>query len=113
MYSRTVSESPESIVADGTAQFGTFSNPPQKLDIKGIKAPFGGIPIPAFLTNFRIKSRLAYMFSIGDYIGMVEFFDDKLFGLAEVIFWYRSAGKKIRLPHVYAPALPFRSDTTR
>ncbi|MGI0528757.1 DUF2804 domain-containing protein [Treponema socranskii] len=94
MYSRTVSESPESIVADGTAQFGTFSNPPQKLDIKGIKAPFGGIPIPAFLTNFRIKSRLAYMFSIGDYIGMVEFFDDKLFGLAEVIFWYRSAGKK-------------------
>lgn len=113
MYSRKVSEAPESIIAEGKVRFGTFSSVPQKLDIKGLKAPFGGIPIPTFLTNFRIKSRLAYMFSIGDYIGMIEFFDDKMFGLAEVIFWYRSTGKKF-IYHTFMPPrfrfVPIRLD---
>ena len=113
MYSRKVSEAPESIIAEGKVRFGTFSSAPQKLDIKGLKAPFGGIPIPTFLTNFRIKSRLAYMFSIGDYIGMIEFFDDKMFGIAEVIFWYRSTGKKF-VYHTFMPPrfrfVPIRLD---
>lgn len=34
------------------------------------------------------------MFSVGDYIGMAEFFDDKMFGLADVIFWNKTTGKR-------------------
>ena len=53
------------------------------------------------------------MFSIGDYIGMIEFFDDKMFGLAEVIFWYRSTGKKF-VYHTFMPPrfrfVPIRLD---
>ena len=95
MYSRPISESPKSIVTNGKAVFGTFSSVPAKLDIRGVKAPFGGIPLPSFITNVRIKSRIAYMFSIGEYAGMAEFFDDKMFGLAEIIFWNKSTGKKL------------------
>ena len=87
MYSRKIDEAPKTIISDGKAAFGTYFTIPQKIDIRGMKRPFVGIPLPAVFTNFRIKSRLAYMFSIGDYIGMVEFFDDKVFGLAEIIFW--------------------------
>ncbi|MFA6856717.1 MAG: DUF2804 family protein [Treponema sp.] len=95
MYSRPISESPKTIVTNGKAVFGTFKNVPAKLDIRGVTAPFGGIPLPSFITNVRIKSRIAYMFSIGDYIGMAEFFDDKMFGLAEIIFWNKTTGKKL------------------
>lgn len=90
-----MSDPPKSIVTNGKVVFGTFSGVPAKLDIRGVKAPFGGIPLPSLLTNVRIKSRIAYMFSIGDYIGMAEFFDDKMFGLAEMIFWNKTTGKKL------------------
>jgi hypothetical protein len=102
-----MSDSPKTIVANGKASFGTFSSVPAKLDIRGLTAPFGGIPIPPFLTNFRIKSRIAYMFSIGDYIGMAEFFDDKMFGLAEVIFWNRVTGKKLAYHSFMTPRRRF------
>ena len=90
-----MSQSPKSIVQNGKPVFGTFSDVPVKLDIRGLKRPFAGIPLPSLFTNFRIKSRIAYMFSLGSYIGMIEFFDDKMFGLAEVIFWNRETGKKL------------------
>lgn len=113
MYSRTIGEVPEAIVKDGKAVFGTFFATPKKLDIKGLASSVSGFPIPSLFTNLRIKGRIAYMFSIGDYIGMVEFFDDKLFGLAEVIFWYRSTGKKFAY-HVFMPPrgrfIPLRLD---
>lgn len=34
------------------------------------------------------------MFAVGPYIGFVEIFDDKIFGLADVLFWNRDTGKK-------------------
>src|SRR5574344_1047189 len=89
-----MSNPPESIVINGKAVFSTFSSVPDRLDIRGMKAPFAGIPLPSFFTNIRIKSRIAYMFSIGPYIGMVEFFDDKMFGLAEMTFWNKETNKK-------------------
>jgi hypothetical protein len=108
-----MSESPKSIVTNGKAVFGTFSSVPAKLDIRGVKAPFGGIPLPFFITNIRIKSRIAYMFTIGDYIGMAEFFDDKMFGLAEIIFWNKATGKKLAY-HTFMTArrrfVPVRTD---
>jgi hypothetical protein len=94
VYSRSMTNPPKNIVQKGKAKFGTFSPVPGRLDIRGIQAPFAGIPIPSFITNIRIKSRLEYVFSVGNYIGLAEFFDDKVFGLADIIFWNRETGKK-------------------
>ena len=98
MYSRKISEVPESIISDGEAAFGTYMSVPKKLDIRGMKNPFVTVPLPSFFTNFRIKSRLAYMFRLGDYIGIIEFFDDKVFGFAELIFWNTKTGKRFSYP---------------
>ncbi|MBP3710454.1 MAG: DUF2804 family protein [Treponema sp.] len=98
---------------NGEAAFGTFLRVPTKIDIKGMEAPFAEFPFSSIVSNTRIKARIAYIFSIGDYIGMIEFFDNKLFGLAEVVFWYRSTGKKFAyhtfmLPH--RRFIPLRTD---
>lgn len=104
MYSRQISESPKKIIENGKAHFGTFLNIPPKIDIKGMKAPYAGVPIPAFLSNLRIKSRLTYTFNLGQFIGITEFYDFKVFGLAEVIFWNKETGKR----NAYHSIMPAR-----
>lgn len=94
MYSREFTEAPEQIVKNGKAQFGTFSGVSPKIDIKGMRAPYAGVPLPAFLTKIKIKSRLDYVFSNDKYIGLEEFYDYKIFGLAELIFWNKETGKR-------------------
>ena len=93
MYSRNIKETPKSIVHNGKINFGTYKKVTDKLEIRGLKLPFIGIPTPKIISNMRIKSRIAYMFNIGSYIGMVEFLDSKIFGLAEVIFWNKETGQ--------------------
>ena len=95
MYTRLLEKVPKKIVHNGKIQFGTFSGVTDYLDIRGVRAPFAGIPTSRFLSNFRIKSRLTYVFSLPDYIGLVEFFDDKAFGLAEVIYWNKETNQKL------------------
>ena len=94
MYSRPVTEPPEQIVHNGKCVFGTFAGFPNRLDIRNVRSPFGGIPFPHLLTNIRIKSSLLFMFNIGQYMGTVEFFDQKIFGYAEVIFWNKETNRK-------------------
>lgn len=94
MYTRQVEEPPKKIIRSGKAQFGTFSNVSPKLDIKGMHAPYAGVPLPAFISNLRIKSRLTYTYNLGQYFGMTEFYDFKVFGLCEVIFWNKESGKR-------------------
>lgn len=94
LYSRTVTEPPRQIVQNGKCTFGTFAGYTEMLDIRNVNAPFSGVPFPRFITNFRIKSSLLYMFNIGPYIGLVEFFDQKIFGYAEVLFWNKENGRK-------------------
>lgn len=95
VYSRDIKKAPQSVVRKGKIHFGSFEGEPPNLDIRGVRAPFAGIPLPGMLSRFRIKSRLTYLFSVDNYIGMADFFDDKIFGLAEVIFWDRETGKKL------------------
>lgn len=87
MYKRLVKECPEHFVKNGKPVFGTFSGLPAKLDIRGVKNPYTNLPLPPFITNLRIKSRLSFFFGMGDYIGSIDFFDAKVFGLAEVNIW--------------------------
>lgn len=94
LYKRTILPAPDKIVDNGKIAFGTFSGVSKTLDIRGVNSPFYNIPINKFFTNFRIKSRLILAFETDKFIGMVEFFDDKAFGLAQVIFFDKESGKK-------------------
>ena len=104
MYQRLFSEPPKNIVEHGKAHFGTFSPVSSRIDIKGMRAPYAGVPLPAFISNFRIKSRVSFGFNLGDYIGYTEFIDFKVFGLAEVTFWNKETGKR----NAYHSIMPAR-----
>jgi len=104
MYSREFEEPPVHIIENGKAHFGTFNNVSPRFDIKGMRAPYAGVPLPSIISNIRIKSRLNYYFSIEKHIGLVEFFDFKIIGIAEICFWNKENGKK----YVYHSIMPTR-----
>ena len=104
MYSRSFDEPPRKLVEGGKAHFGTYTDVSPRFDIKGMRAPYAGIPLPSVISNIRIKSRLNYYFTIDKYTGLVEFFDFKFLGLAEVCFWNKETGKK----YVYHSIMPTR-----
>ena len=85
---------PESFVKNFKPVFGTFKGHPKRLDIRGVFKPYGTIPLPTFITNLRIKSRLTFTFDIGEYIGRITFVDAKIIGYSEVIFWNKSTNQK-------------------
>lgn len=91
MYKRSLDKPPASIIERGKIHFGSFLGASPRLDIRGVKRPFAdsallSSPIRA-LTNLRIKSTLTYVFTAGRYFGLVTMFDDKIFGLADVVIW--------------------------
>lgn len=104
MYSREIKIHPERLVQNGKANFGTFSGVSKKVDIRGMRAPYAGLPLPSFISNLRIKSNLNFIFSLDKYIGLTTFSDFKVFGLAEIIFWDKSTGKR----YAYHTIMPTR-----
>ena len=104
MYLRQFCEPPEHLVQNGKAHFGSFDGVSPKTDIRGMRAPYAGVPVPSIISNLRIKSRLEYTFSIKDFIGLCQFYDFKMIGLAEIIFWNKENGKK----YVYHNIMPPR-----
>lgn len=112
MYSRKFTEAPEQIINNGKACFGTFDGVSSKIDINGMRAPYAGLPLPSFLTQLKIKSRLAYIFSNEEYIGMTEFFDYKIFGIIELIFWNKTTGKKLVYHTFTSPRISLISKKT-
>jgi len=107
MYIRELKEPPEKLIQNGKAVFGTFNDVSPRIDIKGMFAPYAGIPVPAFLSNLRIKSRLNYVFSLDSYIGKASFIDFKVIGLAEIIFWNKESGKRYTYHMVMPPRRRF------
>ena len=107
MYSREIKECPKSFVKNGKPVFGTFAAHPEKLDIRGVKMPYGVIPLPTWITNLRIKSRLSFYFSLGDFIGSIDFYDSKIFGMAEVIFWNMKTKQKYVYRSIMGPRRRF------
>lgn len=93
-YSRPVVQGPEKIINDGKPVFGTFDTIPRKLDIKGVTAPFGGIPLPPALSRLRIRARAIYTFNINGFFGTVDFFDNKILNMAEFALWNIRTGQK-------------------
>lgn len=94
MYEREFKDAPKQLVTHGKAAFGTYKNVSDKIDIKGMRAPYAGLPLPVFISRTRIKSRLDYIFSTQKFIGFSEFFDFKIFGFVRLIFWNKESGKK-------------------
>ena len=107
MYTREIKTPPSKIVRNGKIEFGTFKGFVNKLDIRGVRAPFTGTPLPTFITNFRIQSSLMYFFNIGSYIGTVDFFDHKLFGFADVVFWNKETNRKVAYRSFMGPRRRF------
>ncbi len=104
MYSRQFCEPPEHLVQNGKAHFGSFIGVSPKTDIRGMRAPYAGIPVPSIISNLRIKSRLDFAFSLEKFIGLSQFYDFKVIGLGEIIFWNKETGKK----YVYHTIMPPR-----
>lgn len=102
-----MSPPPDALVQNGHANFGTFSGAVSRLDIRGMRAPFGGVPLPVFISNFRIKSFLTFTFTAGQYLGTVSFFDAKLFGLADIDLWNTENGRKYSYKSIMGPRRRF------
>ncbi|MBQ4378280.1 MAG: DUF2804 family protein [Treponema sp.] len=114
MYTREIKSPPEKIVHSGKIEFGTFKGLLTRLDIRGVHAPFVGFPLPTVITNFRIQSSLMFLFNIGQYIGTVDFFDHKVFGFADVVFWNKETGRKFAYRSFMGPRrrfIPHNMDT--
>lgn len=104
MYSRQLSEPPVHIIENGKANFGTYNGVSQRIDIRGMFAPYAGIPVPAFISNLRIKGRLSFIFSTEKLEGFCEFLDFKAFGISQLTIWEKDSGKK----YSYSSFLPTR-----
>lgn len=112
MYSRNLSNPPERIVSNGKAEFGSYNGVSPHIDIRGMKAPYAGIPVPSFLSSLRIKSRLNYAFSIENFIGLASFIDFKAIGLGEITLWNKETGKKFIYHTIMTPRRRFVPITT-
>lgn len=95
MYTRSISEPPPSIVKSGRPVFGDFTPAPKTLDIRKLEQPFSIMPLPAFITDWRIRSNLCFTFLTPDFFGTMELMDAHFFDFAEINIWERSSGKKL------------------
>lgn len=107
MYSRKIEDVPEKLVVNHKPVFGTFKGHPLRLDIRGIFKPYGLFPLPTFITNLRIKSRLTFSFDAGEYTGSIRFIDAKIAGFAEVVFWNKSTNQRFAYHSVTGPRRRF------
>ncbi|MBR5966155.1 MAG: DUF2804 family protein [Treponema sp.] len=94
MYTREITAAPQKLIQNGKPVFGTFDTLPKKLDIKGVTTPYAGVPYPPILSRLRIRARAVYVFSVGDYVGLVQFFDNKILNMAEFSLWNTRRGTK-------------------
>ena len=105
MYKREICAGPERIIQNKKPVFGTWNTLPDKLDISGVRAPYLAIPMPAIFTRLRIRARLIYTFSFGDYLGSIDLFDNKILNMAEITLWNKNTNQK----YVYRRFLGIRS----
>lgn len=103
VYSREIIKPPKQLIHNGKPVFGTFAGVPERLDIRGVVRPFGVLPLPTFITDLRIRSSLLFVFSTGEHIGTIDFFDARLFGHAEVVLWEKGGARKLAYRAVIGP----------
>lgn len=105
MYTREIRSAPEAPVQDGIPEFGTFSGPFGKMDIRGMRRPFGDIPFPVFLTNRRVMETVRFMFCDEVNIGEIELFNAGYFSFLETTLWNRVTKRRIAYRQFLFPGL--------
>lgn len=75
------------------------------MDIRGIKRPFGNLPLPVFITDLRIMGSMRFLFCDDNEIGDIEIFDAGYFSFMETILWNRKTCRRI----AYRRLLPARA----
>lgn len=100
MYERNLNDAPDNLIKNGKPQFGSFKTPPKSLNIKGVKKPFGVLPLPTFITNLRIRSNISFIFSTDEYYGTIDLLDSKIYGFSEVNIWEKETLKRYTYKNV-------------
>lgn len=94
LYTRKITNAPEIPVKNSKPVFGSFNGCFKVFDIKGLRRPFGKLPIPIVITNFRIAETMRLIFCDEKIIGEIVFFSCLSFSFMETTFWLRSTNQK-------------------
>ncbi|MBN1617604.1 MAG: DUF2804 domain-containing protein [Spirochaetales bacterium] len=103
LYTREILPAPEYPVENGKPVFGTFQGPFGHFDIRGMKRPFGNLPIPELITNRRIMGIMRFLFCDDRHIGEIELFDAGYFSFMETTLWNRTTGRRIAYRRIIPP----------
>lgn len=95
MYTRQITNAPESIIMNGKPIFGTFFGIPKTCNLKNIKHPFTMSLLPKFITNLRLRRNATVFFLTKEYIGTIDVLDATWFGFTEINFWDKQTGRRL------------------
>jgi len=101
-YTRTITPAPRRPVENSVPLFGSYSGMFHTFDIRGLKKPFGNLPIPSFITDIRVTDTIRLLFCDNTLIGEIEFFYGGYFALMETTLWNRQTNR----PLAYRQLLP-------
>ncbi len=93
-YTRIITPAPEKPVENCKPLFGSYSGMFHRFDIRGVKRPYGRMPIPSFITDFRITDTLRLIFCDEHILGEIEFFYAGYFSYMETMFWNRRTNRQ-------------------
>jgi len=105
LYTREITPAPDFPVVDGKPVFGTFSGVFKDFDIRGMKHPFGMLPVPTFMTDIRIMGIMRFLFCDENNIGEIELFDAGYFSFMETTLWNRKTRHRIAYRRIIPPGL--------
>ena len=105
MYTREIKPAPEYPVVNGNPEFGSFSGSFGHFDIRGMKRPFGNLPVPVVFTNRRIMETMRFLFCDENNIGEIELFESACFSFMETTLWNRKTRQRIAYRRLIAPGV--------
>ena len=92
-YTRIITPAPRRPVENSVPLFGSYSGMFHTFDIRGVKKPFGNLPVPSFITDIRITDTLRLLFCDDNLIGEIEFFYGGYFAFMETTLWNRQTNR--------------------
>lgn len=94
LYTREIKDVPEKPVQNSKPVFGSFNGYFKIFDIRGLRRPFGKLPLPVVITNLRIAETMRLLFCDEKIIGEIVFFSCLSFSFMETTLWLRSTNQK-------------------
>ena len=94
-YTRLITPAPSCPIEHSTPLFGSYAGLFHTFDIRGLKKPFGNLPIPSFITDLRVTDTIRLLFCDDAIIGETEFFYGGYFALMDTTLWNRQNGRML------------------